>query len=155
LTVVTDGWQAYCKAVGDDFDHVRHPIAGSGFDAHELLPAVHRVAALLKRWLLGTHQGAMAGGHLPAYLDEFTFRFNRRRSRHRGTLFFRLLQLSAGAPPLTYRDLVYDSQPKQVKPAGVLGPQSKPGTARATTGRPPLAHSNLIRVTPQSGQSNG
>ncbi len=127
-TVVTDGWQPYRKAVGDDFDHVRHAIAGSGFDAHELLPAVHRVAALLKRWLLGTHQGALAGGHLPAYLDEFTFRFNRRRSRHRGMLFFRLLQLSAGAPPLTYRDLVYDSQPKQVKPAGVLGARSKPGT---------------------------
>jgi transposase-like protein len=143
-TVVTDGWQPYRKAVGDDFDHVRHPIEGSGLNAHELLPAVHRVAALLKRWLLGTHQGSMTGGHLPAYLDEFTFRFNRRRSKHRGLLFFRLLQLSVAAPPLTYRDLVLDSKPKRVRPAGVLGPRSRPGTlALPPAGRPWRAAASL------------
>ena len=127
-TVVTDGWQPYRKAVGDDFDHIRHPISSSGFQAHELLPAVHRVAALLKRWLLGTHQGSMIGGHLPAYLDEFTFRFNRRRASHRGLVFYRLLQLAVGAPPVTYRELVVNSKPKGARPAGVLGPRGRPGT---------------------------
>jgi ISXO2-like transposase domain len=60
-------------------------------DASRLLPRVHRIASLLKRWLLGTHQGAVASQHLPYYLDEFTFRFNRRRSKSRGKLFFRLM----------------------------------------------------------------
>jgi transposase-like protein len=86
-TVVTDGWQSYRKAVGEDFHNIRHPIGDSGHQAHELLPAVHRVAALLKRWLLGTHQGSMTGGHRPAYLNEFAFRFNRRRAKHRGLVF--------------------------------------------------------------------
>ena len=54
-TVVTDGWSAYPKACRDWFVHEPHPVAGSGHDAHELLPAVHRVASLCKRWLLGTH----------------------------------------------------------------------------------------------------
>ena len=62
----------------------------------ELLPRVHLVAALLKRWLLGTHQGAVSPEHLDYYLDEFTFRFNRRRSRSRGKLFYRLLQQGYG-----------------------------------------------------------
>ena len=62
---------------------------------------VHRVAALLKRWLLGTHQGAVQNQHLEYYLDEFTFRFNRRTSRSRGLLFYRLMQqaVSTGAVP--------------------------------------------------------
>ena len=102
--VVTDGWQPCRRAVGDDF-HIRHPISSSGFQANDLLPAVHRVAALLKRWLPSTHQGSMIGGHLPAYLDEFTFRFNRRRASHRGPVFYRLLQLAVGAPTVTYGHL--------------------------------------------------
>jgi hypothetical protein len=57
-----------------------------------LLPGVHRVASLVKRWLLGTHQGSVEVDHLQAYLDEFTFRFNRRRSWARGMLFYRLIQ---------------------------------------------------------------
>ena len=81
-------------------------IAGSGWDAHELLPAVHRVASLTKRWLLGTHQGGVKPGHLPTYLDEFTFRFNRRRSRSRGLLFYRLLAQAVTARPRSYRSLV-------------------------------------------------
>ena len=121
-TVVTDGWQPYRKAVGEDFDHIRHPITNSGHQAHELLPAVHRVAALLKRWLPGTHHGSMTGCHLPAYLEEFTFRFNRKRASHRGPVFYRLMQLAVGAPPVTYRELVVDSKPKRVRPRGVLGP---------------------------------
>jgi transposase-like protein len=72
----------------------------------KLLPRVHRVASLLKRWLLGTHQGAVEPEHLDYYLDEFTFRFNRRTSRSRGKLFYRLLQQAAQVSPTTYRDMV-------------------------------------------------
>ena len=63
-------------------------------------------ASLLKRWLLGTHQGAVEAEHLDYYLDEFTFRFHRRTSRSRGKLFYRLLQQAAQVAPTTYRDLV-------------------------------------------------
>ncbi|MGH3452306.1 MAG: IS1595 family transposase, partial [Haloechinothrix sp.] len=105
-TVVTDGWGAYPKAIEDRYVHEPFVIAGSGWDAHELLPAVHRVASLAKRWLLGTHQGGVKPGHLPAYLDEFTFRFNRRPSRSRGLLFYRLLAQAVAAGPRTYRSLV-------------------------------------------------
>jgi hypothetical protein len=74
--------------------------------AIKLLPRVHRVASLLKRWLLGTHQGAVAAEHLDYYLEEFTFRFNRRSSRSRGKLFYRLLQQSVQIAPTTYRDII-------------------------------------------------
>jgi hypothetical protein len=72
----------------------------------ELFPRVHRIASLLKRWLLGTHQGAVSAEHLDYYLDEFTFRFNRRTSRSRGKLFYRLLQQSVQIAPTTYRAMV-------------------------------------------------
>ena len=70
------------------------------------MPRVHRVASLLKRWLLGTHQGAVSGKHLDYYLDEYTFRFNRRRSRARGLLFYRLLQNAVAVDPVPYGQLV-------------------------------------------------
>lgn len=104
--VLSDGWAAYPRACGADYRHEPLVISGSGSAAHELLPGVHRVAALAKRWLLGTHQGGVKPGHLQAYLDEFTFRFNRRRSRARGMLFYRLLEGAVGASPRTYRSLV-------------------------------------------------
>jgi len=72
----------------------------------ELLPRVHRVVSLLKRWLLGTHQGAVSAEHLDYYLDEFAFRFNRRKSRSRGKLFFRLVQQAVAVEPTTYRSIV-------------------------------------------------
>jgi hypothetical protein len=74
--------------------------------ASKLLPRVHRVASLLKRWLLGTHQGAVSAEHLDYYLDEFTFRFNRRTSRSRGKLFFRLLQQAVQVGPTTYQSMI-------------------------------------------------
>ncbi|MBU4399436.1 MAG: transposase, partial [Planctomycetes bacterium] len=74
--------------------------------ASELLPRVHRVASLLKRWLMGTHQGAVSNEHLDYYLDEFTFRFNRRRSRHRGKRFYRLVQQAVAVEPLPYKQLI-------------------------------------------------
>ena len=80
--------------------------------AVELLPRVHRVASLLKRWLLGTHQGAVGPMHLEDYLNEFTFRFNRQRAASRGKLFFRLLEQAVQVPPTTYETVV-GKNPKQ------------------------------------------
>jgi len=71
---------------------------------------VHRVAALLKRWLLGTHQGAVEPQHLPYYLDEFTFRFNRRTCKSRGKLFYRLMQQAVATEPTTYAAMVKTSK---------------------------------------------
>lgn len=89
--LLTDGWRGYVKL--DGFDHHPTDLAGHGKEAlAAVLPHVHRVAALLKRWLLGTHQGRVSSGHLDYYLDEFAFRFNRRRSASRGMLFYRLMQ---------------------------------------------------------------
>jgi transposase-like protein len=90
--VLTDGWKPYRKIVAAGYEHRATVIAGSGDPAHVSMPGVHRVAALAKRWLLGTHQGAVSGDHLDAYLDEFAFRFNRRRARSRGLLFYRLIE---------------------------------------------------------------
>ena len=70
-----------------------------------LLPHVHQVASLLKRWLLGTHQGAVSREHLDYYLDEFPFRFNRRTSRARGLLFYRLLDRAVRTAPATTASL--------------------------------------------------
>jgi len=73
------------------------------------MPGVHRIAALLKRWLLGIHQGAVSGKHLDYYLDEYTFRFNRRTSRSRGMLFYRLMQQAVATASVPYRQLVNGS----------------------------------------------
>jgi hypothetical protein len=71
-----------------------------------LLPGVHRVASLLKRWLIGTHQGAVSHDHLGYYLDEFTFRFNRRTSLYRGKLFYRLLEQAVQVQPAPYDSII-------------------------------------------------
>jgi len=71
-----------------------------------MLPGVHLIASLLKRWLLGTHQGAVSRAHLPYYLDEFTFRFNRRTSKARGKLFFRLVEQALVVDPAPYNTLI-------------------------------------------------
>jgi transposase-like protein len=105
-TIHTDGWSSYRGLPKLGYVHQVANISGSGYDAHELLPRVHRVIALLKRWLLGTHQGGVSAEHLDYYLDEFTFRFNRRRSRSRGMLFYRLLQQAVEVPPAPLDTLV-------------------------------------------------
>ena len=86
-TLHTDGWQGYVGLDKQGFQREVTVLRGRRKEASELMPRVHRVASLLKRWLLGTHQGAVSHEHLPYYLDEFTFRFNRRRSKSRGKLF--------------------------------------------------------------------
>lgn len=124
--VVTDGWLPYQKATAGRFTHVVHRIAPSGQQAHTLLPGVHRVAALLKRWILGTYQGPYHADHLAEYLNEFTFRFNRRRSPDRGLLFYRLMTLAAQAQPLTYSDVVKNPTPKSATPVPPSGRRSTP-----------------------------
>jgi hypothetical protein len=76
------------------------------------MPRVHLVISLLKRWLIGTHQGAVSHKHLDYYLDEFTFRFNRRRSKSRGKLFFRLAQQAVADDPVTYDRIVHPTAGK-------------------------------------------
>lgn len=103
-TVVTDGLQAYRDMRG--YVHNRQVQQRQPADAEHLLPRVHRIASLLKRWLLGTHQGAIVHEHLDEYLDEFTFRFNRRTSASRGKLFYRLVQQAVQVEPAPFNSLV-------------------------------------------------
>lgn len=104
-TVTTDGWEGYESLKEHHYNHKVRVTKGSGKTASALLPRVHRVAALLKRWLLGTHQGAVSRKHLDYYLDEYTFRFNRRTSSHRGKLFYRLIQQAVNVAPVSWREV--------------------------------------------------
>ena len=101
-TVVTDGWQGYNSLEKLGYSHERRVIAGSGQAAHAVLPGPHRIASLLKRWLLGTHQGAVSREHLDYYLDEYTFRFNRRTAKARGLLFHRLMEQAVRTDPVPF-----------------------------------------------------
>ena len=104
--VITDGLQSYRRLPKRGYRHDRRVLLGRGESAEAVLPRVHRVASLLKRWLLGTHQGGVSREHLDYYLDEFTFRFNRRTSRHRGKLFHRLLEQAVAVGPVPYAAMV-------------------------------------------------
>lgn len=99
-TIITDGWSGYSPlSQSKKYVHTMKTISGSGQEAHELLPHVHMVDSLLKRWLNGTHQGKVSTKHLSYYLDEFAFRFNRKLSTYRGKLFYRLIQQAVATPP--------------------------------------------------------
>ena len=104
--VHTDGWEGYggVKAMG--YKHKVTVLSRRRRLPSDLLPRVHLVASLLKRWLLGTHQGAVSREHLAYYLDEFTFRFNRRKSKSRGKLFYRLIQQAVAVEPAPYKAMV-------------------------------------------------
>jgi ribosomal protein L37AE/L43A/transposase-like protein len=102
-TVRTDGLNAYLGLEG--YTHDRR-VQRRQPEGERLLPRVHRVVSLLKRWLLGTHQGAIGQGHLDYYLDEFTFRFNRRKSASRGKLFYRLVQQAVQVEPVTFASMI-------------------------------------------------
>ena len=95
----TDGWSAYSGLRADGYLH--KVVRQDSNVGDNLLPLVNRVVALLKRWIQGTHQGAVHPSHLDYYLDEFTFRFNRRTSRSRGKLFYRLVQQAVSIRPVT------------------------------------------------------
>jgi len=104
--VITDGWQGYSSLGKTGYRHKVRKIARSGKNASELLPHVHLVFSLVKRWLMGTHQGAISSEHLSYYLDEYAFRFNRRLSTHRGKLFYRLMQQAVSTEPVSRKEIV-------------------------------------------------
>ena len=102
--ISTDAWKGYGRLISHGYNHdVVRKTAEVG---DNLLPHCHRVAALLKRWILGTHQGAVSHNHLDYYLDEYTFRFNRRTSGSRGKLFYRLVQQAAAIEPAPYQAMI-------------------------------------------------
>ena len=104
--ILTDGWSGYNLLSSCGYGHERVVLSDTGDPAHVSMPGVHRIAALVKRWLLSTHQGAVSGKHLEYYLDEYTFRFNRRTSQSRGLLFYRLMQQAVMTAPVPYRQIV-------------------------------------------------
>lgn len=103
-TVRTDGWKGYNGLELLKFHHkvIERTEEEPGTDP---TPLVHRIASLLKRWLMGTHHGRVSSAQLAYYLDEFTFRFNRRKSRSRGKLFYRLMQQAMEVAPVKNREL--------------------------------------------------
>jgi transposase-like protein len=118
--VHTDGWLGYLPLVSKGYEHEVTFLKGKKKTPSELMPRVHRVISLLKRWLMGTHQGAISHKHLDYYLDEFTFRFNRRRSHNRGKLFFRLAQQAVAVDAVTYYGIVHPNSGKtKAKPQAV------------------------------------
>jgi hypothetical protein len=138
-TVITDAWQGYHGIAGLGYVHQRRSQRAArarGDDPVQLLPAVHRVASLAKRWLLGTHQGSVDEAHLPAYLDEFVFRFNRRRSRSRGLVFYRVLELAVGHDPVRYQDLIAARRPRVVPLRPPRAGGHPPSLDRPVAGRP-------------------
>ena len=114
--VVTDGLPAYSGLTAAGFNHQPHCISTGGDDARQELDQVHLVISLLKRWLIGTHQGAVRPSHLQAYLNEFAFRFNRRLSQHRGKLFYRLMQQSVVLKPKSVKGF-YTTKPQHAEVA--------------------------------------
>jgi ISXO2-like transposase domain len=133
-TVITGAWMGYHGLARLGYVHQRRSQRAArarGDDPGELLPAVHRVASLARRWLLSTHQGPVEEAHLQGYLDEFVFRFSRRRSRSRGLVFYRLLELAAGHDPVRYRNVVAGKRPRKIPPAPPAGTRAsaEPGAA--------------------------
>jgi transposase-like protein len=115
----TDGWAGYLPLEASGYRHDVTILKGKKKTASQLLPRVHRVISLLKRWLMGTHQGAVSHKHLDYYLDEFTFRFNRRRSKSRGKLFFRLAQQAVTVEPVPLDRILHPGAKPKTKPQAV------------------------------------
>jgi len=145
--VITDGWQSYPSAAAGLYTHER-VVGSASAETAKLLPGVHTVISLTKRWLLGTHQGRIDAAHLASYLNEFVFRFNRQRSRSRGLVFYRVLELATAHDPVRYRDLIASPRP-QTRP-----PHPPPATRGhpASLERPPAnrpwrqAHSGYMDI---------
>jgi len=138
-TIITDGWPGYhgLEKLGYIHDRRNQRAARAhGEDPCELLPAVHRVASLAKRWLLGTHQGSVDDAHLPSYLNEFVFRFNRRRCRNRGMVFYRVLELAVAHDPVRYEDLIAAKRPRAVPPTPPPTRGHPPSLERPPANRP-------------------
>lgn len=106
-TVRTDGWKGYNGLSKHKYIHERTVLSSSDDPAHVAMPGVNRVASLLKRWILGTHQGSFVPAHLQSYLEEFTFRFNRRNSRSRGLVFQRLMEQAMVTEPVIETEVTF------------------------------------------------
>jgi len=104
--VRSDGWTGYKGIETLGYKHIVTNISASEDPAHVVMPCVHRVASLLDRWWLGVHQGAIRSSHLDYYLDEYTFRFNRRTSRARGLLFYRLMEQAVDCAPVSRQMII-------------------------------------------------
>ena len=116
----TDGWLGYLPLESKGYEHeVTFLKRKKKKTPSELMPRAHLVISLLKRWLMGTHQGAVSHKHLDYYLDEFTFRFNRRRSRSRGKLFFRLVQQAVAVGPVPLDRILHPATKVKSQPVGV------------------------------------
>ena len=138
-TVITDGWQGYHGLNKLGYVHDRRSQRAARArdeDPAALLPAVHRVASLAKRWLLGTHQGSVDEAHLPSYLNEFVFRFNRRRSRSRGMVFYRVLELAVAHDPVRYKDLIVKRRRRRKPPTPPQARGHPPSLERPPADRP-------------------
>ena len=138
-TVITDGWMGYHGLTKLGYIHDRRSqraARAAGEDPNRLLCAPHRVASLAKRWLLGTHQGSVDETHMSSYLNEFVFRFNRRRSKSRGMLFYRVLQLAVTHGPVRYRDLIATKRPRSVPPVPPQTHGTPPSLERLPANRP-------------------
>ncbi|OPZ26508.1 MAG: ISXO2-like transposase domain protein [Lentisphaerae bacterium ADurb.BinA184] len=139
-TVVTDGWMGYRGL--DNLGYCHEPRSQRAArtrgtePGQEDLGAPHRVASLAKHWLLGTHQGSGDEAHLASYLNEFVFRFNRRRSRSRGMSFYRVLELAVTHAPVRYRDLIVTRRPRSVPPVPPLTHGHPPSLERPSAERP-------------------
>lgn len=105
-TIVTDGWASFSNLPAKGYHH--EIILSKKTDPDNLLPHVHTTTSLLKRWILGTLQGSCSPKHFEYYLDEYTFRYNRRKSKSRGLLFMRLLENAVQIEPTTYGQLTCD-----------------------------------------------
>jgi len=129
MTVITDGWRGYDHLTALGYIHDRRSQRATrarGEDVGALLPGVHRLASLAKRWLLGTHQGSIEAAHMGNYLNEFVFRFNRRTSRSRGLVFHRVMELAVDHAPVRYKAIIAKRRPPLVPPS----------LDRQTAGRP-------------------
>jgi transposase-like protein len=107
-TVITDGWPSYSELEKMGYIHkIQRAVIKE--EGEEILPNVHRIASLLKRWLLGTHQSYLNKNKLGYYLDEYVFRYNRRTSKSRGLLFMRLLEQAVITKPVTYNEIINEN----------------------------------------------
>jgi len=104
-TIITDEWPSYNGIESMGYIHKRQKATAKD-NEEEVLPNVHRIASLLKRWLLGTHQSYLNKNKLEYYLDEYVFRYNRRTSRSRGLLFLRLVEQAVNKTPVSYKEIV-------------------------------------------------
>jgi transposase-like protein len=111
--IYTDFWLGYDNLPSAGFIHIPTNISEDGDPGHVAMPRVHRVASLLKRWLLGTHQGGISARQIDYYLDEFVFRFNRRHSASRGLLFARLLELAVQVDPVRGKEIIAGCGPRE------------------------------------------